>query len=371
MNRKVVLRRCGEYDVKLLLDHIAGIYELCGGPDPAGKRVLVKPNILTDDNPAKCISTHPAVVEALILYLMGRGAVVSVGDSPAVHRKGFNGRRSGILDVCLRTGAEWAVFTRNPGKITVAGRKISIARAALEADLIVSVPKFKTHELMYFTGAVKNTLGLVPGLSKARQHAIHQDRQGFGKFLVDLNVAITPHFFLMDGIMAMEGPGPGNGYPVKTGIIAGSVNPVALDIIVSSVAGYNPADIPTSANALERGLWQLDSVSGVEYDGPPLSEIIRSDFIRVGIKKNTNVALQFVVRRIKPLRKLEHRPVFISKNCIGCRKCIEICPVKAIEFHPVTKNKVMLTDSKCIRCFCCSEVCPSGAVEIRRKLFGR
>lgn len=371
MNRKVVLRRCGEYDVEQIRNHIAAIYDICGGPDPAGKRVLVKPNILTDEDPAKCISTHPAVVEAVILFLTSRGASVIVGDSPAVHTRGFSGKRSGIREVCNRTGAGWADFAENPGSVMVAGRKIRVARAALDADLIVSVPKFKTHELMYFTGAVKNTLGVVPGFTKAKQHALHQDRQSFGRFLVDLNLAVTPHFFIMDGIMAMEGPGPGNGYPVKTGVIAGSVNPVALDIIVSSVAGYRPEDIPTTASALERGLWTISSPADVEYDGPPLKEITRSDFIRVGIRKNTNVALQFVVRRIKPLRKLEHRPVFIQKKCIGCGKCINICPVKAIEFDPVRKNTVLLTDSKCIRCFCCSEVCPSEAVEIRRKLFGR
>jgi uncharacterized protein (DUF362 family)/Pyruvate/2-oxoacid:ferredoxin oxidoreductase delta subunit len=371
VNKRVVLRKCEEYDQELIQKLIGEIYKGCDGPSPAGKKILVKPNILTDDDPAKCISTNPVVVKAMVKFLYAAGAsAVMVGDSPAVHTAGFNARKSGIRAVCERTEAEWVNFTKDPGSITVGGKPLKVARAALEADLIISLPKFKTHELMYFTGAIKNTLGLVPGLQKAKQHALHQDRVSFGEFLVNLNEAITPHFFLIDGIMGMEGPGPGNGYPVKTGILAGSSNPAALDIITSQIAGYNYIDIPTSRTALERGKW-LSSADEIEYYGPELQSLIMQDFIRVGVRSNGNIALQFVIRRIKPLRKLEHRPVFIRNKCIGCGKCIAICPVKAIKFHPVKKNHVVLTDSKCIRCFCCSEVCPENAVEIRRKLFGQ
>ena len=129
-------------------------------------------------------------------------------------------------------------------------------------------------------------------------------------------------------------------------------------------------DITTNLIATTRGEW-LSSADEIDYEGPDLNTVVKQDFLKVGIKKNGNIALQFVVRRIKPLRKLEHRPVFIHKKCIGCGKCIAICPVKAIEFHPTEKNRVLLTDNKCIRCFCCSEVCPASAVDIRRKLFGR
>src|SRR5664279_739763 len=110
MNNKVAIRKCKEYDLHEVFDIISEIYKNTGGPDVKGKRVLVKPNILTDDDPAKSISTHPTVVEAMIRFLQSNGATVVVGDSPAVHTQKFRGEKSGIYNVCQATGAEWIDF---------------------------------------------------------------------------------------------------------------------------------------------------------------------------------------------------------------------------------------------------------------------
>lgn len=369
MNNKVSVRKCNEYEVHEIFDHISAIYKQTGGPDVKGKTVLVKPNILTDDDPAKCISTHPVVVEAMIRFLQSRGATVIVGDSPAVHTKKFRGEKSGIYSVCETTGCQWVDFMADPIEKKIGKSRIRIASVVEKADLIISLPKFKNHELVYFTGAIKNTLGLVPGFSKAKQHALHQDRNRFGEFLVDLNELVTPDYFLMDGIMGMEGPGPGRGFPVETGVLIGSTNPLALDMIASRIAGYDPILIPTSKTALFRKKW-LSSEDDIIYEGPELSSIIKHGFKKIPISANSNIALQFVMKRIKFLKKLERRPVFIHDNCTGCQKCVKICPVNAIESLSSDKTHILLTDKKCIRCFCCSEVCNDNAVEIRRKVFG-
>jgi uncharacterized protein (DUF362 family)/Pyruvate/2-oxoacid:ferredoxin oxidoreductase delta subunit len=369
MNRKVAARRCGEYDIHEVYNAISDIYRTCEGPDVSGKKVLIKPNILSDSVPSKCICTHPVVVEAMIRFLQSKGADVVVGDSPAVHIRGFKGEKSGIQEVCRKTGVPWIDFTKNISETALNKGKIRIASIAREADLIVSMPKFKNHELVYFTGAIKNTLGLVPGFSKAKQHALHSDRNSFSNFLVDLNESVTPHFFLIDGIMGMEGRGPGQGTPVKMGVLIGSENPVALDIIASTIAGYNPMEIPTTAIALSRGLWLKDPEE-IVYDGPELQTLIKNDFKRIHISGNENISLKFLKHRFRFLKKIERRPVFIHNNCTGCLECIKICPSNAIAMHNEKKNFVVLTDHKCIRCFCCSEVCQSDAVEVRRKFFG-
>jgi uncharacterized protein (DUF362 family)/Pyruvate/2-oxoacid:ferredoxin oxidoreductase delta subunit len=369
MNNIVAVRKCKEYDLEEVYYHIADIYKICNGPDLRNKKVLVKPNILSDEVSEKCISTHPVVVEATIRFLQSNGAVVIAGDSPSIHLRGFRPNKSGIAKALENTGVPWIDFSRKPLDLELRNGNIRIASVTKEVDLIFSLPKFKNHELVYFTGAIKNTLGLVPGFSKAKQHALHQNRESFSRFLVDLNEAITPHFFLMDGIVGMEGSGPGQGTPFATEVLIGSVNPLALDIIASTIAGYHPKDIPTNRIALSRGIW-LHSADEVAYDGPQLKSIIKPNFKRIRVTPNTNISIKFLKNRIQFLRKLERRPVFNHDNCIGCRECIKICPQNAINMDPGRQNYVVLTDRKCIRCFCCSEVCKHNAVAIKRKLIG-
>jgi uncharacterized protein (DUF362 family)/Pyruvate/2-oxoacid:ferredoxin oxidoreductase delta subunit len=369
MNNKIAVREIKEYDLQKVFDLISDIYKSTEGPEVNGKRVLVKPNILTDDNPAKCISTHPVVVEGMVRFLQSKGATVLVGDSPAVHNQRFKGEKSGIMKVCESTGATWVDFLQKPVEVKLRKGNIRVAAIVKEVDLIISLPKFKNHELVYFTGAVKNTLGIVPGFTKAKQHALHQDRNMFGEFLVDLSEAVTPQYFLMDGIMGMEGPGPGNGFPTLIGLLLGSTNPLILDMVASRVAGYDPMMIPTSRIAFFRKTW-LQSADDIIYDGPEINTIIKEGFNKIPVSHINNIAFQFVLKRIKFLRKLERRPVFLHDKCTGCQKCVNICPVQAIEPHLAKKTHIVLSDNKCIRCFCCSEVCSDEAVEIRRKVFG-
>jgi uncharacterized protein (DUF362 family)/Pyruvate/2-oxoacid:ferredoxin oxidoreductase delta subunit len=335
----------------------------------SGKKVLVKPNILNDRDPSRVICTHHVVVEAVVRLLQAKGAKVYVGDSPSIHTRSLRPEKSGIMQVCEKTGAEWVDFLKNPGEVELRKGKIRIASIIREVDLIVSLPKFKNHELVYFTGAIKNTLGLVPGFTKAKQHALHNDRLSFSEFLVSLNEALTPDFYIMDGIIAMQGPGPAQGFAYNMGLLLGSSNPLALDIIASRIAGYDPMDIMTSSIALKRGNW-LKNISDIIYDGPEISSLIRKDFKKIPVKGNENISLKFISKRLPFIRKTEKRPVFLHDKCTGCLECIKICPANAIAMHPARQNYVSLTDSKCIRCFCCSEVCQYNAVEIRRKFFG-
>jgi uncharacterized protein (DUF362 family)/Pyruvate/2-oxoacid:ferredoxin oxidoreductase delta subunit len=305
----------------------------------------------------------------MVRFMQMKGALVSVGDSPSIHLKNFLPEKSGIMDVCRRTGVPWIDFRERTTEIRLNKGTIKVASAALEADLIISLPKFKNHELVYITGAIKNTLGVVPGFIKAKQHALYQSRSSFGEFLVDLNEAILPSWFLTDGIIAMEGPGPAQGMPRKTGVLIASVNPLLVDITASKIAGYNPMLIPTTKTAFFRKRWMKDE-GDISYDGPDIDSLVVPSFIKIPPASGTNISIQFVMRRIPPLRKFERRPVFIHNTCTGCLKCVKICPVNAIKPNPVKKNWIDLNDSKCIRCFCCAEVCTDNSVAIKRKVFG-
>ncbi len=368
MNKIVGARRCGGYELEEVYRLVEELWLVCKAPDPKGLRILVKPNILSDEDPVKAITTHPVVAEAVVRMLQKKGATVIIGDSPALHGPRFRGKKAGIWEVSERTGAMWADFTDGSTEVSVGSRSLKITRHAFEVDMIVSLPKMKTHELMYFTGAIKNTLGLVPNLHKAKMHAIFQSRNKFGNFLVDLNEVVLPTFFIMDAIIAMEGPGPANGSPVNAGLLLASSNPLALDIVASSVAGYDPMQVPTNANAMQRGVW-LKDIHDYSIDGPSLDSMVVEGYRKLPVTSMGDLALQFIVRRVRPLRRLEKRPLFIHDKCIGCRKCIEICPVTTLRMDDHDNRRVLINDSKCIRCYCCHEVCPEKAIEIRRKLF--
>ena len=154
MNNKIAVRKCKEYDVHEVYALISDIYKTTDGPDVHGKRVLVKPNILTDSDPAKCISTHPVVVEAMIRFLQSNGATVLVGDSPAVHTQKFRGEKSGIYKTCETTGAEWVDFTLNPIEKKLERRPVFIHENCTGCQKCVSIcpvqaihplPSKKTH----------------------------------------------------------------------------------------------------------------------------------------------------------------------------------------------------------------------------------
>jgi ferredoxin len=149
----------------------------------------------------------------------------------------------------------------------------------------------------------------------------------------------------------------------------GSTNPLAVDIIAGRIAGYEPMEIPTTRTALFRKKW-LESEDDILYDGPEMSSIVKEGFRKIPVSGNGNISLKFIMNRMKFIRKLERRPVFIHENCTGCQKCVNICPEKAIQPLSYNKSHIVLTDNRCIRCFCCAEVCTDNAVLIRVKVFG-
>lgn len=252
----VAVVRCSTYNEQKIEESIKRVFELSPLPDIEGKRILLKPNILSDSKPEKAVTTHPEIVKQTILYLKNRVP----GQSTSEILRGFLNpgslQKTGIYDVIRETGAVWADFSR--GKISVVSpsgvihKEFKVTSFVGEVDMIISLPKLKTHQLMYFTGAVKNLFGLVPGLAKSAYHVHYPDRDDFAEMLLDLIEAVKPSYALMDGVIGMEGPGPGNGTPHPVKVILGSRNLPALDTAASAIIGYDPMAVPTNRLALKR-----------------------------------------------------------------------------------------------------------------------
>jgi len=370
----VSLQDCPSYENQDRVDTaLALAADAAGCADPSGAVVLLKPNLLNASAPQRAATTHPAVVRAAIRYFKARGAArVLVGDSPGWQSMDLVGSASGILEATRSEGAEWAQFSESvsvavPGARLV--RNFELAKPVAEADLIVSLPKLKTHGLMYFTGAVKNLFGVIPGFSKSAFHLRFPGRQEFAIMLADLMLAVKPGFAIMDGIVGMEGPGPNSGHPRQLGLVLASADCWSLDWVASTLIGYDPVTIPYI------GLAALDGRYGFNPDriqtsgedpiarAPEHFELVKvlnnTDFFQRhlpgwlhGIVKNATVA----------------RPVFLDEPCVRCGGCIRICPAAALQF--TEKHKAPTVDYQaCIRCYCCHEVCPEDAIALRKSLF--
>ena len=365
MNPIVSCLSCGAYDVDKMLPLFGEAYDVTHGPELEGKTVLLKPNILFDGDPNRAVTTHPVFLEAVIRFLQSRKVgKIYVGDAPALHTASFKPHKSGIFEVCEKMGAEWVYFGKRNVSISLPSGKVPVAAIVQEVDYFFSLPKLKTHELMGYTGAIKNSFGLIPHLHKARQHAFHRSSRKMASFLVDLNEHILPHYIFMDAIVAMEGPGPGNGRPFPLHLVLCATNPLALDIIATKIIGYNPMDIETNVEGLRRKKW-LNSVEDIVVLGKEVEQCIRKEFALIPKVSLLKISFGILLRRIPFLRKLERRPVFYRSRCVGCKACIHICPVQALSVHSQKPNKILINNRKCIHCFCCHEICKSNAIEIK------
>ena len=374
MNNDVAVLRCTEYDAELLLEKLREAYELAGGSDVLdlkGKRVLLKPNILMDHAPEKAVTTHPEFLRAAIRLVKERGASeIFVGDSPGFQKPGFKGRKCRLGAVTEAEGAVWYDFSSRTTIINCPGGRMinqfQVSDIVSKVDIIISLPKMKTHQLMFFTGAIKNQFGLIPGLSKSPFHMMFPGRTGFAEMIVDLHQAVKPDFAFMDGITAMEGPGPGNGFPKQANLILASSNLLALDITACRIIGYDPDVVPINKAALERGLW-LDSSKDINIRGLPLDDAKMHHFQKIKLTGTNSQLLEFLTPHFfkKIEARLAPRPVFRESKCIRCGECVKICPAEALRIDGMVK----IDYEKCIRCFCCHEVCPEDAIAVKSAPF--
>ncbi len=352
------------------------VWESLGIPDLTGKQVLVKPNILVDALPEKAVTTHPYLVEAVCRIISERGGSPMVGDSPGLQKTGFSPTRCGIAQVCERLDIPWVDFTakttttvKNPA--AVCQQRFTVASAAVEADYIVNLPKMKTHQLMYTTGAVKNLFGLIPGISKSSFHLRYPNRDKFADMLLDLCETIPTEIHIMDAVIAMEGPGPGNGSPKSIGAIIAAKDPLALDLCVSYLMHESPPRIPILAHGYQRGLLSTLDHTKLEYiiDKP---ELYRPESFRRIERSGIIPSLFTKVRSfLKPSSPGNDSPFpkISSEKCILCKACIEICPADALSLQMVPdtqEQRVIVDRASCIRCYCCHEVCPVHAVTIEK-----
>ncbi len=366
MNKaKVSIVRAVDYGRAGIDAAVEEAVELIGGLEQMvkpGSRVFVKINHLSPASPAeRGIVTHPAFVEAVLKLLKRTGARVTVGDDidsgsgDGFQVSGFRRmcRRAGVALVNLREAG--FVETRCKGYIL---EKVYLSRIAMDADMIVNLPKLKTHSLTVLTGGVKNMYGTIPNGLRTRFHGEYVRREDFARVLTDIFSAVRPQLTVMDGVMAMEGEGPSGGRLRRLGVVLASRDAVALDAVATGIIGLAPMDILTTRYCSERGLG-VGQVRDIEVVGERMEEVAVPDF-RLPLS-GTAVLMgrvpRFLARSVSA--QLSPGPRVVEQRCTGCFECVRVCPAGAIS---ASGKSVEIDHGICIRCMCCHEVCRFDAI---------
>jgi uncharacterized protein (DUF362 family)/Pyruvate/2-oxoacid:ferredoxin oxidoreductase delta subunit len=371
----VAVQACDTYDrdaveasVRACLDAIGGLESFVR----PGDRVFCKVNLLISPaRPDHAITTHPEVVRAIIHEVRRVGAVPLVSDNPALKISKTMLKNSGILPVLEEEKVEAPDLSETVEIANPAGRAFKsfrVSKAIAEADVLLNLPKVKTHALTYMTGAVKNLFGLIPGTAKARWHLQAPAPELFASCICDLYGAVLGHFggerrmlHLSDGIRAMEGDGPGaGGRPRQLGALLASADAVALDRVACALVGLDSELNLIVREAARRGMGEGD-LSRIRWVGAPAEHWrgVRFQPPPGSIHETTLAGRLMSSPWLK--NRLINRPLLDHEKCSGCQKCKQICPADAIAFagKPVEPQFFLRS---CIRCYCCAEVCPEGAI---------
>jgi len=341
---------------------------------PRGASVFLKPNLLNSFAPEKAVTTHPAVVEALAQIFSDAGAKITIGDSPGPVSQEKALATCGLMPVVKRFGLKIADVSQTR---EVKGRHFSnltLLSQPFETELLVNIPKVKTHGQMLLTLAVKNLFGLVPGLQKAQWHLrTGGDTSAFARLLADIcfSLSSVKSLHVADGIVSMEGRGPSSGVPRKTDFLAVSTSAVSLDAAICRLLGFPEERLPT--NIAAAALFPKEDLSPELHfvgfpETPSLPLVNAFQFV---MPERGSIPHLFPRLAWRLLRRIWLPRPYVDENaCIRCRQCGQVCAAKAISF-PAENTPPHFDYTKCIRCFCCEEICPKSAVHARTPLLRR
>jgi len=365
----VALARCASYELQQVRQQLKQLLAPLGGMTAfvsPGQRVLLKPNLLSAKPPEAAVTTHPVLVRAVAELVKQAGGVVLIGDSPGIGSLERVAEKSGIAAVARALDAPLVAFQETQ-RVCGSGvfRQFELSREYLAADVVINLPKLKTHEMMTLTCGVKNLYGTVVGAAKAGLHlTAGRSKELFAGLLLEIAQARTVALTIVDGICAMEGDGPSSGVSRQLGWLLAGANPVAVDVVAGKLAGIPCELLPVEQEARRRKLpgarWEEIELLGEPFEAvePPFRLPGGLD-VQFGLP---GVVKDLLRNQLTPL------PAADRRLCVLCGVCSDACPPRAIT---ITKNALKIDSGRCIRCWCCRELCPHQALVVRRGLLLR
>lgn len=370
---------CASYTEKDVKPALEKLLEPLGGLDfvKPGMKIIIKPNLVSALKPESAATTHPVLLCALTEMLSAKGAEVVIGDSPGgLYNASYVNRIYNVTGM-HETEKYGAKLNQDFRQTETLFPKAKVLKSFTyttyldDADFIINFCKLKTHGMMGMSAAAKNMFGVIPGLIKPEYHYRFPDYADFADMIVDLNEFFKPKLCIVDAITGMEGNGPTAGTPRDIGALIASENPHAADLLCAKLIGLTKENVPTLDAAYHRSL--IPAVAeelSVVGDWQPF---LQSDFKKVvshgSMRFGSNGKGRLNKLKDTVLVKLlRSKPVLCKHECVGCNKCGEICPAKAIT---IVGGKAVIDRKKCISCFCCQEFCPKGAMKVKRTFVAR
>jgi uncharacterized protein (DUF362 family)/NAD-dependent dihydropyrimidine dehydrogenase PreA subunit len=371
MKAKVSLVRCRDYSTDLVSGAVKKSVDLIGGVSAyikPGSTVLVKPNLLAARGPETGIDTHPEVVRAVLRLLKSINCSIYLGDGPGVwgisQKVNEVYERSGMMKIAAEEEVKLVEFQRRRWY-----GKFPLTTWLQTCEYLVNIPKFKTHELTILTGAIKNLYGLVSSNYKSELHKRNINSVDFAGVVVDIFEKARPHLTIVDGVVAMEGDGPGSAGTLRDlGLVIAGSDCVAVDSVLAKIMGIEPTRVLTTLEAGRRKLGEC-SLSNIEISGEDISQFDRPFKLPVASKKRA-----LAVPVLKLLSKFIYfYPVIDPKKCSLCGACAKACPQKIIHLKktPDGSARMRINYSKCIYCFCCQESCLYKAIQIKKSVLAK
>lgn len=253
--------------IEYLLEPLGGIQAIV----KKGDRVLLKPNLLTGSRPTKECITRPEIVYCVAQLVKQAGGNPFLGDSPAFGSARGVAKANGYLPLCEELDLPIIEFkgqrytTENSNF-----QHLRLSKEAIDADVVINLPKVKSHMQLTMTLGVKNLFGCVPGKMKAWWHMeAGKDADLFGEMLVETAKAIAPNLTIIDGIIGHEGNGPSGGEPKDLGVLGASTDVFALDRAMIDILNVDPMVVPTLAAQFKQGLCSELAEIDFPYCKPP------------------------------------------------------------------------------------------------------
>jgi len=376
MPAKVSLEAIRTYDPEAVLAAMRRVLAPLGGMEAfvqPGQKVLLKPNLLGAFSPDEAVTTHPSVVRAATILVQEAGGKVAIGDSPGTGELKAALRRSGIGAVAAELGADIADFQASAEverEENIVGRRLALAQAVTDADVVITLPKLKTHAQMGFTCALKNQFGLIVGTEKALWHYRLQDRDWLGALMIDINQLARPALAIVDAIVGMEGHGPSGGDPREIGALVAGGDLSAVDAICCELVAIDPQSLPLMRAAGRVGYGTLE-LGQIELHGTPVQDLRVPDFKKPAHTHSVLDIIPLPKRMRAWVRRVLTARVEIDRElCIGCNACKKGCPLEPSAIDPEQPG-TGVEQSTCIRCYCCHEFCPVKAIRLRRSWVDR